>query len=64
MAGPSAFSGVDVRQLALLVNRAVMWTVSAPARLHFGLIDLSGDHGRIDGGAGVAIESPRVVDTS
>lgn len=37
------------------------WTVSAPARLHFGLIDLTGDHGRIDGGAGVAIERPRVV---
>lgn len=37
------------------------WTVSAPARLHFGLFDLGGDHGRIDGGAGVAIDRPRVV---
>ncbi len=37
------------------------WIVSAPSRLHFGLIDLTGDHGRIDGGAGVALESPRVV---
>lgn len=37
------------------------WTVSAPARLHFGLLDLTGDHGRIDGGSGVAISSPRVT---
>lgn len=37
------------------------WKVSAPSRLHFGLIDLSGDHGRIDGGAGVALAHPRVV---
>lgn len=43
------------------MDRAVKRTVSAPARLHFGLLDLSGDHGRIDGGAGVAIERPRVV---
>jgi beta-ribofuranosylaminobenzene 5'-phosphate synthase len=39
----------------------LIWTVSAPARLHFGLFDLSGDLGRIDGGAGVAISEPRVV---
>ncbi len=37
------------------------WNVSAPSRLHFGLIDLTGDHGRIDGGAGIALAYPRVV---
>ena len=37
------------------------YEVSAPSRLHFGLIDLTGDHDRIDGGAGVALEHPRIV---
>jgi beta-ribofuranosylaminobenzene 5'-phosphate synthase len=39
----------------------LIWQVSAPSRLHFGLIDLNGDQGRIDGGAGVALSHPRVV---
>ena len=33
-------------------------TVSAYARLHFGLFNLSGINGRIDGGAGIAIAAP------
>ena len=33
-------------------------TVTTPARLHFGLIDLNGALGRIDGGVGVAINDP------
>ena len=37
------------------------WKVSSPSRLHFGLIDLTGDHGRIDGGSGAALAHPRVV---
>lgn len=32
--------------------------VNTPARLHFGLIDMNGESGRIDGGVGLAIESP------
>lgn len=35
--------------------------VRAPARLHFGFLDLRGDVGRIYGSVGVAIESPNVV---
>lgn len=35
--------------------------VETPARLHLGLIDLSGELGRIFGGLGVAIERPNVV---
>ena len=35
--------------------------VSAPSRLHFSLVDLSGDLGRLDGGAGVALKLPRTV---
>jgi beta-ribofuranosylaminobenzene 5'-phosphate synthase len=35
--------------------------ISTPSRLHFGLIDFNGELGRIDGGAGVAISSPRNV---
>lgn len=37
------------------------WKISSPSRLHFGLIDLTGDHGRIDGGTGVAINEPRII---
>ncbi len=33
-------------------------TVRTPARLHFGLIDLNGALGRIDGGVGLAINNP------
>ncbi|MHA2231641.1 MAG: beta-ribofuranosylaminobenzene 5'-phosphate synthase family protein [Candidatus Hodarchaeales archaeon] len=32
--------------------------VKTPSRLHFGLIDLSGELGRVDGGAGVALKAP------
>lgn len=32
--------------------------VNTPARLHFGLIDMNGELGRIDGGIGLALESP------
>jgi len=35
--------------------------VTAPARLHFGLLDLRGDLGRRFGGLGAALESPRLV---
>src|SRR6202142_4682202 len=35
--------------------------VKTPARLHLGLIDLSGDLGRIFGGLGVAIDYPNVI---
>lgn len=45
----------------MLISRAVEYKVSAPSRLHFGLIDLTGDQGRIDGGAGVALAHPRIV---
>jgi len=39
----------------------VYWKISAPSRLHFGLLDLTGDQGRIDGGTGVALAHPRVT---
>jgi beta-ribofuranosylaminobenzene 5'-phosphate synthase len=32
--------------------------ITTPSRLHFGLLDFTGDLGRIDGGAGVALASP------
>lgn len=32
--------------------------VETPCRLHFALIDLNGELGRVDGGAGVALEKP------
>jgi len=35
--------------------------VSAPSRLHLGLIDLSGALGRVDGGIGIALAIPRTV---
>jgi len=35
--------------------------VSTPSRLHFGIIDMRGDIGRLHGSAGVAIETPRLV---
>ena len=35
--------------------------VTAPARLHFGLLDLRGDRGRRFGGLGAALETPRLV---
>jgi beta-ribofuranosylaminobenzene 5'-phosphate synthase len=35
--------------------------VQTPSRLHMGLIDLHGGLGRVDGGIGIALESPRTV---
>lgn len=35
--------------------------ISTPARLHFGLIDMNGERGRVDGGVGLALESPHTV---
>ena len=35
--------------------------VSTPARLHFGLVDLNGEIGRIDGGVGLALQSPHTL---
>jgi beta-ribofuranosylaminobenzene 5'-phosphate synthase len=36
-------------------------TVETGARLHFGLVDLTGDLGRVDGSLGVALTKPRLV---
>ncbi|NOZ58621.1 MAG: beta-ribofuranosylaminobenzene 5'-phosphate synthase [Euryarchaeota archaeon] len=38
-----------------------MVRVSAPARVHMTLIDLNGSLGRVDGGIGLALRSPRMV---
>lgn len=35
--------------------------ISTPSRLHFGIIDLRGDMGRLYGSAGVSIEKPRLI---
>jgi beta-ribofuranosylaminobenzene 5'-phosphate synthase len=35
--------------------------ISTPARLHFGIIDMRGDLGRIYGSVGVAIHEPRLI---
>ena len=35
--------------------------IQTPARLHFGLLDLHGGLGRIDGGIGLALEHPRTI---
>lgn len=35
--------------------------IQTPARLHFGLLDLHGGLGRIDGGIGLALEQPRTL---
>lgn len=35
--------------------------ISTPSRLHFGIIDMRGDLGRLHGSVGVAIENPRLV---
>jgi beta-ribofuranosylaminobenzene 5'-phosphate synthase len=40
------------------LNRVIL---STPARLHFGLLDLNGEIGRIDGGVGLALESPHTL---
>lgn len=36
-------------------------SLTTPARLHFGLLDLNGEIGRIDGGVGLALESPHTL---
>ncbi len=35
--------------------------ITTPSRLHFGLIDLNGNIGRIDGGLGVALNEPNTI---
>lgn len=35
--------------------------ISTPARLHFGLLDMNGQIGRIDGGIGLAVDDPNTV---
>lgn len=35
--------------------------INTPSRLHFGIIDMRGDIGRLHGSAGVAIEAPRLI---
>jgi beta-ribofuranosylaminobenzene 5'-phosphate synthase len=40
---------------------ATLVAVEAPARLHLGLIDLSGRLGRVDGGIGVTLMAPALV---
>lgn len=35
--------------------------ISTPARLHFGIIDMRGDLGRIHGSVGVSIKKPRLI---
>ena len=35
--------------------------LKTPARLHFGLIDMNGEIGRIDGGIGLALDSPQTL---
>ncbi|MCP5109524.1 MAG: DUF98 domain-containing protein, partial [bacterium] len=40
------------------MNRVVIHT---PARLHFGLVDMNGELGRIDGGIGLALEAPHTT---
>ena len=45
----------DTQRESNSVKRIVVQT---PARLHIGLLDLNGEIGRIDGGIGLALESP------
>ncbi|MFW9997227.1 MAG: beta-ribofuranosylaminobenzene 5'-phosphate synthase [Candidatus Odinarchaeota archaeon] len=33
-------------------------TIITPSRLHFGLIDLNGEYGRVDGGSGISLTDP------
>jgi beta-ribofuranosylaminobenzene 5'-phosphate synthase len=42
-------------------EQAVKVLVKTPARLHFGLIDMNGDLGRMFGGLGVGIDHPNVI---
>jgi beta-ribofuranosylaminobenzene 5'-phosphate synthase len=36
-------------------------TVKTPSRLHFGIIDMRGDLGRIHGSVGVAVDHPHLL---
>lgn len=54
----SAVSGSPTRTAA---PTAASIRITAPARLHFGLLDLRGDLGRRFGGLGAALQSPRLV---
>ena len=40
---------------------ALKMRTSTPSRLHFGIMDMRGDLGRLHGSAGVAIETPRLI---
>ena len=42
-------------------EKAIEVTVKTPSRLHFSMIDLRGDLGRIHGSVGVAIDRPNIV---
>lgn len=42
-------------------GRLLRLKISAPARLHFGIIDMRGDLGRIHGSAGVSVQKPSIV---
>jgi beta-ribofuranosylaminobenzene 5'-phosphate synthase len=44
-----------------LLNRPTRVTVEAPARLHFGILDLRGHRGRKFGGIGAAVPTPSVL---
>jgi beta-RFAP synthase len=44
-----------------LERRGVEVTVKTPSRLHFSMIDLRGDLGRIHGSIGVAIDNPSII---
>jgi len=44
-----------------LGTSALRVRVSAPSRIHISLVDLTGDLGRLDGGAGIALKLPRTV---
>jgi beta-ribofuranosylaminobenzene 5'-phosphate synthase len=46
------------------MNNRTNVKIVTPSRLHFGLIDLSGTLGRIDGGIGVALSQPNVILTA
>ncbi|ETW99527.1 MAG: hypothetical protein ETSY1_14670 [Candidatus Entotheonella factor] len=43
------------------ISNGAIYTVRAPSRLHFTLIDMNGESGRIDGGLGLALDSPSLV---
>ncbi|WP_089938616.1 beta-ribofuranosylaminobenzene 5'-phosphate synthase family protein [Candidatus Entotheonella palauensis] len=43
------------------MRRSIIHTVRSPSRLHFTLIDMNGESGRIDGGLGVALDTPSLT---